>query len=77
MKHTEKSKADIQFLIPPGATKAEDIDITLVYCNQHIKCEDIVDNLRLWAKKLGIHELCVAFYHTRIGEKLMTYVSGV
>ena len=69
MKHAEKSKADLRFLIPVGATKPEDIDITLVYCNQRIKCEDSVDNLRFWAKESGIPESCIAFYHARIGEK--------
>lgn len=69
MKHAEKSKADLRFLIPVGATKPEDIDITLVYCNQRVKCEDTVDNLCFWAKELGIPESCIAFYHARIGEK--------
>jgi superfamily II DNA helicase RecQ len=69
MKHAETSKADLHFLIPPGATKAEDIDITLVYCNQCIKCEDAVDHLRLWAKQLDLPESCIAFYHARVGEK--------
>ena len=69
MKHAEKSKADLRFLIPVGATKAEDIDITLVYCNQRIKCEDSVDKLHFWAKELGIPESCIGFYHSRIGEK--------
>jgi superfamily II DNA helicase RecQ len=69
MKHAEKSKADLRFLIPVGATKPEDINITLVYCNQRIKCEDAVDNLRFWAKELGIPETSIAFYHARIGEK--------
>lgn len=69
MKHAEKSKADLRFLILPNATKAEDIDVTLVYCNQRVKCEDAVDNLRLWAKKMGIEESRIAFYHARIGEK--------
>ena len=52
-----------------GATKPEDIDIALVYCNQCIKCEDAVDNLRLWAKNLGIDKSCIAFYHAKIGKK--------
>ena len=52
-----------------GVTKPEDIDITLVYCNQRVKCEDAVDKLRLWAKNIGIEESCIAFYHARIGEK--------
>lgn len=69
IKHAEKSKADLRFLIPPNATKAEDIDVTLVYCNQRVKCEDAVDNLQLWAKKMGIEESRIAFYHARIGEK--------
>jgi superfamily II DNA helicase RecQ len=69
MKHSEKSKADLWFLIPPGAMKAEDIDITLVYCNQCVKCEDAIDSLHLWDKLLGIPESCIAFYHARIGEK--------
>jgi superfamily II DNA helicase RecQ len=69
MKHAEKSKSDLRFLIPVGATKPEDIDITLVYCNQRVKCEDAVDKLRLWAKNIGIEESCIAFYHARIGEK--------
>ena len=69
MKHAEKSKADLRFLIPVGAKKAEDIDITLVYCNQRIRCEDTVDSLCFWAKELGIPESCIVFYHARIGEK--------
>jgi superfamily II DNA helicase RecQ len=69
MKHAKTSKADLCFLIPPGATKAEDIDITLVYCNQRIKCEDAVDHLRFWAKQLELPESCIAFYHARVGEK--------
>jgi superfamily II DNA helicase RecQ len=77
MKHSEKSKADLRFLIPPGATKAEDIDITLVYCNQRIKCEDAVDSLRLWAKPLGIPESCIAFYHAKIGEKRKRELEGM
>jgi superfamily II DNA helicase RecQ len=59
----------ITVFIPPGAMKAEDIDITLVYCNQSVKCEDAVDSLHLWAKLLGIPESCIALYHARIGKK--------
>ena len=36
MKHVEKIKANLCFLILVGATKPEDIDITLVYCDQRI-----------------------------------------
>jgi hypothetical protein len=69
MKHAEKSKANLCFLISIGATKPGEIDITLVNCNQRIKYEDTVDNLCYWTKELGIPELCISFYHARIGEK--------
>jgi len=69
MKHSQESFADLRFLIPVGATKAEDIDITLVYCNQRIHCEDAVDHLRFWTEEQGIDPSCIAFYHAKIGEK--------
>jgi superfamily II DNA helicase RecQ len=47
----------------------EDIDITLVYCNQRTACEDAVDRLRNWARDEGIPESCIAFYHAKIGSK--------
>jgi superfamily II DNA helicase RecQ len=69
MKHPQDSNADLRFLIPTGATKAEQIDISLVYCNQRIHCEDAVDHLRLWAQEEGIDLSCIAFYHAKVGEK--------
>jgi superfamily II DNA helicase RecQ len=69
MQHPEESKADLRFLIPPHATKPEDIDITLVYCNQRLTTEDICDALRRWADDEGITPSCIAFYHAKIGAK--------
>lgn len=69
MKHPQDSYADLRFLIPPEATKAEHIDISLVYCNQRIDCEDAVDHLRFWAEKEGIDPSCIGFYHAKVGEK--------
>jgi len=68
LKHPENSKADLRFLIPPSATIPEEIDMTLVYCNQRTTCEDAVDRIRLWLKDEGISASCVAFYHAKIGE---------
>jgi superfamily II DNA helicase RecQ len=69
MQHPEESKADLRFLIPPHASNPEDIDITLVYCNQRIICEDACDSLRRWAKDEGLPEACIAFYHAKVGNK--------
>jgi Superfamily II DNA helicase len=69
MEHSDDSKADLRFLIPAGAHSPEDIDMSLVYCNQRIVCEDAVDRLRLWAAAEGIPAACIAFYHAKIGEK--------
>lgn len=69
MQFDNYSLADLRFLIPPGALKADDIAITLVYCNQQITCEDAMDKLRAWAAAEGIPIDCIAFYHAKIGEK--------
>lgn len=69
MRHSDESKADLRFLIPKGASTPEDIEISLVYCNQRITCEDAVDRLRQWARDEGIPESCIAFYHAKIGDK--------
>ncbi|KIM82705.1 hypothetical protein PILCRDRAFT_70219, partial [Piloderma croceum F 1598] len=69
MKFDNYSMADLRFLIPPKASKLEDIDITLVYCNQRTTCEDCVDRLRSWAHEMGIPPECIAFYHAKIGAK--------
>ncbi|KAF4590210.1 hypothetical protein EYR38_009508 [Pleurotus pulmonarius] len=67
--HAEESKADLRFLIPPDAAKPEDIPISLVYCNQRVKCEDAVDRLRQWAQDAEISDKCIAFYHAKVGSK--------
>ena len=69
MKHPQDSFADLRFLILVSVTKAEQIDITLIYCNQRTHCEDAVDHLRFWAQEEGINASCIAFYHAKIGEK--------
>lgn len=69
MHHPDDTKADLRFLIPPGARRPEDIDITLVYCNQRTTTEDIVDRMRVWLKAEGIPTTCIGFYHAKVGEK--------
>ncbi|KIM72970.1 hypothetical protein PILCRDRAFT_15631 [Piloderma croceum F 1598] len=69
MKFDNYLMANLRFLIPPKASKLEDIDITLVYCNQRTTCEDCVDRLRSWAHEMGIPPECIAFYHAKIGAK--------
>ena len=69
MHHRDDSKVDLRFLIPSGATKPEDIDITLVYCNSRTVTEDITDQIRVWLKAVGISVTCVGFYHAKVGEK--------
>ena len=69
MKHSEESKGDVRFLIPPDAKKPEDIPTTLVYCNQRTTTEDAADRARDWAIEQGINPGCIAFYHAYVGEK--------
>jgi superfamily II DNA helicase RecQ len=69
MRFDNYSMADLRFLIPSGASKPDDIDISLVYCNRRTVCEDAVDRLRSWAAAEGIPTDCIAFYHAKIGEK--------
>ena len=68
IKHTEESKADLRFLIPPKADKPEDIAVTLVYCNSRTDAEDGCDRLRDWAEEQGIPRECIGFYHAVVGE---------
>lgn len=69
MKHSEESKGDVCFLIPPNAKKPEDIPITLVYCNQRTTTKDAADHARDWAIEQGINPDCIAFYHAYVGKK--------
>lgn len=69
MQKKEKSMGDLRFLIPPGASKPEDIKITLVYCNQRVVTEDGADYTRDWADEHDISRETVAFYHALVGEK--------
>jgi superfamily II DNA helicase RecQ len=69
MHHPDDTKADLQFLIPPGARRPEDIGITLIYCNQCTVTEDITDRVRVWLEAEGIPTKCVGFYHVKVGEK--------
>lgn len=69
MKYSNESKADLCFLIPPNATKPEDIPMTIVYCNERTTTEDCKDRLQDWAEAQGIPKQCVGFYHALVGEK--------
>jgi len=69
MQHSDESKADLRFLIPKDASKPEDIPVTLVYCNQWTVAEDAADHLRDWAGDCGIAPDCIAFYHSKVGQK--------
>lgn len=69
MHFDNSSMADLCFLIPAHAMKADDINITLVYCNTRITCEDAVDRIRDWAESSGIQTDSIAFYHAKIGDK--------
>ncbi|KAJ7107207.1 P-loop containing nucleoside triphosphate hydrolase protein [Mycena crocata] len=65
--HPDDTKADLRFLFPPGAAVAADVPISLVYCNTRIETEDSCDQLKSWAKDLGIDPSGIAFYHAKIG----------
>ena len=69
MQKKEKSMGDLRFLIPPGANKAEDIKIILVYCNQRGVAEEGADYARDWVEEHGISTETVAFYHALVGDK--------
>lgn len=69
MQHSDESKADLRFLIPTNAECADDIPITLVYCNARTVTEICTDRTRDWAAGQGINPECIAFYHALIGEE--------
>lgn len=68
MQHSEDSKGDLRFLIPPHARQVKDIPITLVYCNHRMTTEDAADRARDWAEEQGIPRDSIAFYHALIGD---------
>ncbi|KAG1760023.1 hypothetical protein EDD22DRAFT_848815 [Suillus occidentalis] len=68
MKFADESKADLRFVVPHGATLANDIPTQLIYCNDRTTTEDIVDKLRGWLPS-HIPWSCIAFYHAKIGTK--------
>ncbi|KAJ7844253.1 hypothetical protein B0H14DRAFT_2585314 [Mycena olivaceomarginata] len=65
--HPDETKADLQFLIPNGATTAVEIPITLAYFNQPIETEGACDHSQSWASDVGINKSAIAFYHAKIG----------
>lgn len=69
MEHSDDSKGDLRFLIPPKANQPTDIPITLVYCNQRSTTEDCADRAKEWAEEHGLPTSCIAFYHALIGQE--------
>lgn len=67
MQHSEESKGDLRFLIPPGANSPDDIKVTLVYCNQRSATELGADCMRDWAAEEGIPKDSIAYYHALVG----------
>ncbi|KAL6304460.1 hypothetical protein BKA93DRAFT_825904 [Sparassis latifolia] len=68
MRHSDKSKADLRFVIPAGAKSPDDIPMTLIYCNTRLGCEDVAECIKEWLREEGLPESCVGFYHAKIGE---------
>lgn len=69
MEHSDDSKGDLRFLIPPNAKQPMDVPITLVYCNQRSTTEDCADRAKEWAEEHGLPTSCIAFYHALIGQE--------
>jgi superfamily II DNA helicase RecQ len=69
MNHSNESKGDLWFLIPPDAKQPEQVPVTLVYCNQRSTTEDAADCTKDWAKEQGLPTDSVAFYHALVGDK--------
>jgi len=69
MQHSADSQADLRFLIPQNATSINDIEPTLVYCNERTTTEDVCDSLREFAVEAGLPSDCIAFYHAKVGTK--------
>ncbi|PCH34551.1 hypothetical protein WOLCODRAFT_91164 [Wolfiporia cocos MD-104 SS10] len=70
MRHTDDSKADLFFLLPPAVIRCKDILITLVYCNTRTTCEDVMDWLRGRPPEnfsQAERQEAIAFYHAKIG----------
>ncbi len=72
MKHSDESKADLRFSIPPATTAPDDILITLVYCNQRSVAEICADRVREWAVECGVAPDYIAFYHAHVGSDKKT-----
>lgn len=61
---------DLAFLLPPKIMSVKDIPCQLVYFNSRIEAEDAADKLRSFLPGDELRRTdCVAFYHSRIGEK--------
>ena len=69
MEHSEDSKGDLRFLIPPEAKQPMDVPISLVYCNQRSTTEDAADRAKDWAEEHGLPTSRIAFYHALIGQQ--------
>lgn len=69
MKHSNESKGDLRFLIPPEAKQPSQVPVTLVYCNQRSTTEDAADRAKDWAEEQGLPTDCIAFYHALVGDK--------
>jgi len=69
MRHSAESKGDLRFLIPRNASSADDIETTLIYCNERSTTEDVCDTLRDFAEDSGLPRDCIAFYHAKVGTK--------
>ena len=69
MKHSNESKGDLWFLIPPEAKQPDQVPVTLVYCNQRSTTENAADHSRDWAEEQGLPTDSVAFYHSLVGNK--------
>jgi superfamily II DNA helicase RecQ len=69
MNHSNESKGDLRFLIPPEAKQPDQVPVMLVYCNQRSTTEDATDRAKDWVEEQGIPTDCVAFYHALVGDK--------
>ncbi|KDR67869.1 hypothetical protein GALMADRAFT_79410, partial [Galerina marginata CBS 339.88] len=69
MEHSDDSKGDLRFLIPPQAKQITDVPVSLVYCNQRTTTEDCADRGKEWADEHGLPTSCIAFYHALIGQE--------
>ena len=56
MTSSKSSYLDLQYILPPKATQAKDIQKTLIFVNTVAKIRLIIETIQQWMRQLGYSE---------------------